>query len=118
MSSAIRRWGVCSAEIVAEKCVKIGKVLKSPRGEGDVDEEVIRKKIIPRVKEGRLDFPIVIYDYWSKYPSSKTVVDLVVDRRGIRFRPRKPRPDSKSYVWLVDENERIFNLSNFTILHE
>jgi len=115
---AIRVYRVCSAEIISEKCVKIGKVLKGPRGEGDVDVEVIKKRIIPYIEESHLNFPIVIYDYWSKYPSSKTGVDHIVDGRGRRFRPRKPLPDSKSYRWVVDEKRRIFDLSNFKILQE
>jgi len=109
---------VCSAEIISEKCVKIGKVLKGPRGEGDLDEELIRKRIIPYIEESHLNFPIVICDYWSKHPPSKTGLDRITDGRGLRFRPRKPRPDSKSYRWLVDEKRRIFDLSNFEILHE
>jgi hypothetical protein len=109
---------VCSAETISEKCVKIGKVLKGPRGEGDLDEELIKKRIISYIEERHLKFPIVIYDYWSKHPSSKTGLDLIADGRGPRFQPRKPRPNSKSYRWLVDEKKRIFDLSNFKILHE
>ena len=118
MSGAIRRYGVCSAEIIGEKCVRIGKVLKGLRGEGDVDEEEIKKRIIPLIEERRLTFPIAIYDYWSKYPSSKIGFEIIVDKRGHRFRQRKPLPDSKSYRWFVDENRRILDLSNFKILHE
>jgi hypothetical protein len=117
MSKAIRVYRVCSAEIISDKCVKVGKVLKGPRGEGDVDEEVIRKKVIPYIEESHLGFPIVIYDYWSKYPSSKTD-DHIVNGRGLRFRPRKPLSDSKSYRWLVDEERRILDLSKFKILHK
>lgn len=118
MSGAIRRYGVCSAEIIWEKCVRIGKVLNGLHGDGDVDEEVIKKRIIPLIGERRLTFPIVIYDYWSKYPSSKIGFEIIVDKRGRRFRQRKPLPDSKSYRWLVNENGRIFDLSSFKILRE
>lgn len=82
---------------ISEKCVRIGKVLKGPRGEGDLDEELIRKRIIPYIEGSHLKFPIVIYDYWSKHASSKTGLDRITDGRGLRFRPRKPRPDSKPY---------------------
>ena len=118
MSEAIRVYSVCSAEIISEKCVKIGKVLKGPRGEGNLDEELIRKRIIPYIEESHINFPIVIYDYWSKHPLSKTGLDCIIDGRGLRFRPREPRSNSKSYRWLVDEKRRISDLSNFKILHE
>jgi hypothetical protein len=79
---AIRVYGACSAEIISEKCVRIGKVLKGPRGEGDLDEDLIRKRIIPYIEARAL-----VYDekdgncYWMSIEDHRyELLDKVMKR--------------------------------------
>jgi hypothetical protein len=103
MSNAMRKYGVCSAQIDANGYVRKGESLRM-LGEGTDDEETI-KRIICLVEERGFDFPVVIYSYFSKYLPSKTGRDSVRDNPGaIRFKPKKPC--RKTYDWFIDESKR------------
>jgi hypothetical protein len=112
MSGARKKYGVCTAKVYADGQVEKGKSLPI-RGEGEVDESIIKEKIVPLAAKKGIKLPIVIYSYWSKYPASRTSLDSIVDKRGVRFRPREPLRFSKSYDWLVDENGRIHGKKDF-----
>ena len=105
MSSRLK-YGIYSGHIDGH-----GKIVKEKSlniyGEGIVHQERIENEIIPIIEEKKIDFPIVICSYFSQYPPSKTGIDIITTKTGPRFRPKRPKSDTESCDWLIDENKQI-----------
>jgi len=54
MSGARKKYGVCTAKVYADGQVEKGKSLPI-RGEGEVDESIIKEKIVPLVGKKALN---------------------------------------------------------------
>lgn len=116
MSVSRLKYGICSGNI-SNRGIIIGKTL-GIYGEGQVNKERIKNDIIPLVERKNIDFPIIIYSYYSQYAPSKTGLDLIVDARGLRFKPKRPRPGTKSYDWIIDEKRKIHRIKDFKVVHD
>lgn len=99
------KYGICRAQIhpngLVEKREPLGKTF-----EGSVGPKEIEEKIIPYVEEKGFDFPVMVYAYWSKNPSSKTANDWFRNPRRRRVFPRNRQDKStiKDEWVVVDRN--------------
>ncbi len=108
------KYGICSGHVDKYGKIKTGKAL-GIYGEGMVYREKIEEDIIPFVVKREKDFPIIIYSYYSEPQPSKTGLDIIMSKKGVRFKPNRQKPGSKSYDWYIDENKKVFQIRNLVI---
>ena len=106
--------GVCECKIV-EKAIIPGKSIYRYYV-GMMDKERLLSEIIPDIKahlevERSEKFPMLVYSYYSgRRNSNNPINDIKIDGRGIRFKPKSPVKGTKTYDWLICEDETIIDL--------
>lgn len=72
-----------------------------------VDKEKIENEIIPIIERKKIDFPTIICSYFSRDIPSKTGIDIIATKDGIKYRSRKPESGTESCDWFIDKNKHI-----------
>lgn len=113
MQNARLKYGICYGYVD-----EYGNIIKRKSlgiyGEGMVSRQRIENEIIPIIKEKKIDVPIIVYSYYSQRIPSKTGIDCIIGKGGIRFKPKRQRHDSKSDDWFVDEKRNIHRILEVT----
>jgi hypothetical protein len=111
--------GVCECKVLENGIVVPGRSIRLYY-EGLIHEDRLISEIIPDIKDhlnggwyGK--FPMAIYNYYSvPYP----YLSVIYSKGGSRFKPARPKPETKSYDWLVTDDGKTFKINQMKIVSE